>query len=69
MENMCEYFNTPSKHFVGSKNPFLFVFVLIWHFNSISSHFNSISSFQYQCEDAPAAYCSKFQRGCRDVKL
>ena len=26
-----------------SRHPFLFVFVLIWHFNSISSHFNSIS--------------------------
>ena len=41
-----ECFNTPSKHFVGSRNPFLFVFVLIWHFNSNSLHFNSISSSQ-----------------------
>ena len=36
-----EYFNNLSKHFVGSRNPFLSVFVLIWHFNSISSHFNT----------------------------
>ena len=47
--------NTPSKHFVGSRNPFLFVFVLIWHFNSISSHLNSISSSQLHWEDAPTA--------------
>ena len=26
------YYN---KHFVGSKNPFLLVFVLIWHFNKL----------------------------------
>ena len=26
---MYEYFNIHSKHFVGRKNPFLFVFVLI----------------------------------------
>ena len=45
-ETKYEYFNTPSKHFVGSRNPFLFVFVLIWHFNSICSHFNIISSSQ-----------------------
>jgi hypothetical protein len=45
LETKYEYFNTPSKHFVGSRNTFLFVFVSIWHFNSISSHL----------EDAPAA--------------
>ena len=28
-ETLYEYFNTNSKHFVGSRNPFLFVFVLI----------------------------------------
>ena len=34
--------NTLTKHFVGCKNSFCLVFVLIWHFNSIiSSHFNS----------------------------
>ena len=38
---MYEYFYTPSKQFVGSRNPFLFLFVLIWHFNNIRSHFNS----------------------------
>ena len=41
-----KYFNTLSKHFVEIKNPFLLVFVLIWHFNSITSHFDSISSSQ-----------------------
>ena len=41
-----EYFNTLLKHFVENKNPFLLVFVLIWHFNGISSHLNSISSSQ-----------------------
>ena len=46
IETKNEYFNTPSIHFIGSVNPFLFVFVLIWHFNSISSHLNSISSSQ-----------------------
>ena len=51
---MYEYFNTPSKHFVGSRNPFLVVFVWIWHFNSISSHFNIISLSQKHWEDAPA---------------
>ena len=35
-----------SKHFVESKNPFLLVFVLTWHFNSISSS-------QQNREDAP----------------
>ena len=34
-----EYFNTLSKNFVESKNPFLLVFVLIWHSSSVSSHF------------------------------
>ena len=38
VETKYKYFNTVSKHFVESKNPFLLVFVLIWHFNSISSH-------------------------------
>ena len=41
-----EMFNTISKHFVGSRTPFLFVFVLIWHFNRISSRVNSISFSQ-----------------------
>ena len=41
IETKYEYFNTYSKHFVGSKNPYLLVFVLIWHFSSISLHFNS----------------------------
>jgi len=27
VETKYEYFNAPSKHFVGSRNPFLFVFV------------------------------------------
>ena len=39
IETKYEYF----KHFAGLKNPF-FVFVLIWYFNSIISHFNSNSS-------------------------
>ena len=39
------YFNTFSAHFVGSKNPFWFVFLLIGHFTCISSNFTSISSF------------------------
>jgi len=43
IETKYEYFNTHSKHFVGSKNPFFFVFVLIWYFNGIGSRFNSIS--------------------------
>ena len=46
LETKYEHFNTPSKHFVGSRNLFLFLFVLIWHFNSISSHLTSISSSQ-----------------------
>ena len=43
-----EYFNTLSKHFVESKErkSILLVFVLSWHFNSISSFCNSISSSQ-----------------------
>ena len=41
-----EYFNTLFKHYVENKKLRLLVFVLIWHFNGISSHFNSISSFQ-----------------------
>ena len=52
---MNEYFNTHSKHFVGSRKPFLFVFVLIWHLNIISSRFNSISFSQQHIEAAPAA--------------
>ena len=46
IEPKYEYFNTLSKHFVGIRNPFLFVFVLIWHFYSTRSHFNSITSSQ-----------------------
>ena len=36
-ETKYEHFNTLSKHFIGCKNPFFFVIVLIWDFNSISS--------------------------------
>jgi len=43
IETKYEYFNNLSKHFVGCKNPFFVVFVLIWHFNGTSSHFNSIA--------------------------
>jgi len=43
---MNEYFNAHSKHFVGSGGPFLFVFVLIWHFDSIGSRFGSIGFSQ-----------------------
>ena len=43
IETKYKYFNTLSKHSWDAKSFFL-VFVLIWHFNSISSHFNSISS-------------------------
>ena len=38
-----EYFNTLFKHYVENKNLRLLVFVLIWHFNGISSHFNIIA--------------------------
>ena len=40
-----EYLNTPSKHFVGSRNPFLFIFV--WHLLALAhilialAHLNS----------------------------
>ena len=34
IETQYEYFNTHSKHFVRSSNPFLFLFVLIWHYNT-----------------------------------
>ena len=50
---MNEYFNTHSKHFVGSRDPFLFVFVLIWHFNSISFS-------QQHIEAAPTAVPVRF---------
>ena len=46
IETKYDYFNIPSTYFVGSRNSFLFVFVLIWHFKSIRSHFNSMSSPQ-----------------------
>ena len=36
VKTMYEYFNTPSKHFVESRNTFLSKYVLIWHFNSIA---------------------------------
>ena len=55
-----EYFNTLSTHFVENKSPFWLVFVLIWHFTSISSNFTSISpnftsiySFHLHWDNAP----------------
>jgi len=54
IEPKCEYFNALSRHFVGIGNPFLFVFVLIWHFYITGSHFDGVTSSQWHWEDAPA---------------
>ena len=67
IETKYEYFNTLSKHFIESKNSFLLVFVLIWHFNGISSHFNLALAHLNSTEKMQRLY-GGFERGWSNIE-